>query len=118
MAIGFASAAFCEWYLGAPPPRPAHAESAVFSIYNNQASVTSTVSSTVPVRTGRFDVIIEQLSATADIYCGSPKWGAVTTANGMLIPGIKGANATFHTAAEIDCISSGSTVSVSYVEDF
>lgn len=115
-----AGAIFVIAYFTTPPPGPAHAEAAIFNVYTGQISVTSTATRIVRSRPGRFDVIIEQLSANADLYCGSTAngHGAVTTGNGMLLPGVKGANIALHTSAEIYCISVGATAVVSYAEDF
>lgn len=107
-------------YLLLPPPRPARAEGAVFNTVTGQRSVTSAATMIANVRPGRYNIIIEQLSANADLYCGSPATlgVAVTTANGMLLPGVKGANLALNTSARVDCISVGATAAVSYAENF
>lgn len=107
---------FAGFYLFYPPPRHARAEAGVFNLANYQKSVTSAGIVTVPSRNGRFDASIEQTSATADVYCGSPKAAAVSTSNGMLLPAGKGNNLTLNTSAEIDCISAGGTVTVTVTE--
>lgn len=114
-AFGVAAA-----YLNLPPPRQAHAEAAIFNVFTGQRSVTSAATMIAAARPGRFDIIIEQLSANADLYCGSPSslGTAITTSNGMLLPGVKGANIALHTSARVDCISVGATAAVSYAEDF
>lgn len=114
-AFGVAAA-----YLNLPPPRAARAEAAIFNVFTGHASVTSAATMIANVRPGRFDIIIEQLSANADLYCGSPATlhTAVTTSNGMLLPSGKGSNITLHTSARVDCISVGATAAVSYAEDF
>lgn len=107
-------------YMLVPPPRPARAEAGVFSVFTGQISVTSSSTMVVAARPGRFDVNIEETTAGANLFCGSPAagHGAVTLTNGHLLPAGLGSNMTLHTAAEVDCISVGATVVVSYAEDF
>ncbi len=108
------------FYLLAPPPRPARAEAGVYSVFTGQVSVTSSSTMVVAARPGRFDVNIEETTSGANLFCGSPAagHGAVTLTNGHLLPAGLGSNMTLHTAAEVDCISVGATVVVSYAEDF
>jgi hypothetical protein len=90
------------------------------SLNTNQVSVTSAATIVVANRPGRTSATVENLGTTA-LYCGNSAGlvgGAVTTSNGMLLPGIVGASITFSTSAEIDCISGGASQSVSFMEVF
>ncbi len=79
-----------------------------------QVTVTNTSAQLVAARPGRQSITIVNLGTT-DVYLGA---GTVTTSNGLLLVGIKGAAVTIQTSAAINCIVASGTQAVSYMEEY
>lgn len=84
------------------------------SIANNQVSVTTTSGAVVAARSGRRSLLIVN-HGTTDVYLGT---GTVTTSNGILLTGTKGASISIPTAAAVNGIVGSGTQTVSYIEVF
>lgn len=84
------------------------------SIATNQVSVTTTAGTVVAARAGRRSLLIVN-HGTTDVYLGP---ATVTTANGLLLPGVKGASVSIPTTALVQGIVATGSVTVSFIEVF
>lgn len=80
----------------------------------SQVTVATTQTQVAAARPGRNAVTITN-TAAVDVYCGPT---GVTTANGDLLVGTKGASKTYSTAAAIFCIVATGTEPVTVAESF
>lgn len=83
------------------------------SFATGQVAIGTTATQIVPARTGRVAVTVI-LNGAADVFLGV---AGVTTANGVLLLGVKGSSVTIPTQAAVFGVS-GSTQPVSFVETF
>lgn len=79
---------------------------------NNQVSVTTTSATIVSSRAGRRSVLIVN-HGTTDVYLGT---GTITTSNGLLLAGVKGASVSIPTSQAINAIVASGTQTISYLE--
>ena len=80
----------------------------------NQVSVAATATVVAAARAGRKAITITN-TGTTDVYVGG---ASVTTSNGTLLAGIKGASLTINTQAAVSAIVASGTQTVSYVETY
>jgi hypothetical protein len=79
-----------------------------------QVTVAATATLIVAARAGRDTVIIENAGTTA-VYIGG---SGVTTATGMLLPGVLGASIAIETTAAVYGITASGTQAVTIIENF
>ena len=84
------------------------------SLATAQVSVTTTAATLVAARAGRRSLLIVN-HGTTDVYLGP---ATVTTASGLLLPGVKGASVSIPTTGLIQAIVGAGTQTVSYIEVF
>lgn len=78
----------------------------------NQVSIGNTATLILPVRTGRRSLIIVQ-HGTVDVFIGD---SGVTTSNGLLLTGTKGASLSIPGTMAVYAIVASGTQTVSYLE--
>jgi hypothetical protein len=97
------------------------AEVGAAAFATNQVALSSTAASVVAARTGapgtgRQNVTVINMSASP-VYLGAAS--TITTATGMFIPGVVGANITLPTTAAVwGVASAGATPNVAYAETY
>lgn len=84
------------------------------SIAHGQVSVTGAATLIVAARTGRLNVELV-LHGDVAVYVGA---AGVTTATGQLMTGVTGVGKLIATAAAVYGITTGGTVTVSYLENY
>ncbi len=84
------------------------------TIATNQATVATTATLIAAARTGRVSITIIN-GGTTDVLVGG---SGVTTANGLLLTGTKGASVTINTSAAVYGIVGTGTQAVSYLEAY
>lgn len=84
------------------------------SIASAQVSVTTTAGTVVAARAGRRSLLIVN-HGTTDVFLGP---ATVTVANGILLPGVKGASISIPTTALVQGIVAAGAQTVSYIEVF
>lgn len=84
------------------------------SIAHNQVSVGTSATAIVAARARRRSVTIVN-HGTTDVYVGGT---GVTTGNGVLLPGTKGAAITIETTAAVSAVVGSGTQTVSYFEEY
>lgn len=84
------------------------------TLSTGQVTVGTTATLIVPARAGRVNLQVSNYSTT-DTFCGP---AGVTTANGYLLTGTKGATVILTTAAAVYCIVATGTELVSWAETY
>ena len=89
------------------------------SLVTGQVSVLATsATKVVAQRPGRTQVTITN-TTTTPAYCGGTSLAAaVSTTTGDYLAGVAGSQLIYFTDAEVDCISSSGTITVTYSEVF
>lgn len=80
----------------------------------SQATVTSTAAAVVSSRAGRSLLVLVNLGTVA-VYCGP---STVTTANGLLLPGILGASISLPYQGALYCVTASTSQAISIGETY